>query len=40
VERYQKLSNVFARLKEKEQDAFFDAHAEAVERWLAKRSAS
>ncbi len=40
VERYQKLSNVFARLKEKEQDAFFDAHAEAIERWLAKRSAS
>lgn len=38
IERWQKLSNVFSALKDKEQHAFFDLHAEAIERWLKERS--
>jgi len=38
VERWQKLSNAFSALKDREQDAFFDLHAEAIERWLAAKA--
>ena len=38
LERYQKLSNAFSALKEREQAAFFDLHAEAIEKWLAAKA--
>lgn len=38
VERWQKLSNAFSALKERDQAAFFDLHAEAIERWLAAKA--
>lgn len=37
---WQKLSTHFSRLKEAEQDRFFNLHEAAVRRWLARRSAS
>lgn len=39
LERYQKLSNAFSALSVKQQDAFFELHADAIERWLKARSA-
>ncbi|MFH1796308.1 MAG: ParB N-terminal domain-containing protein [Pseudomonadota bacterium] len=37
---WQKLSTHFSRLKEAEQDRFFNLHEAAVQRWLANRRAS
>jgi ParB family chromosome partitioning protein len=34
---WEKLSSRFARLKESQQHAFFEAHHDAIELWLAKR---
>lgn len=34
---WQKVSDTFSRLKEPEQDAFFAAHADAIDRWLMTR---
>lgn len=36
---WQKLSDGFSRLKAAEQAAFFDAHADAIDEWLARRRA-
>ncbi|MDC7787328.1 hypothetical protein PQJ75_13725 [Rhodoplanes sp. TEM] len=36
---WEKLSNRFARLKEAQQHAFFEAHHDAITLWLSKRSA-
>lgn len=36
---WEKVSERFSRLKEAEQNRFFDLHREAIERWLAKRGA-
>jgi ParB family chromosome partitioning protein len=35
--RWEKFSDAFSRMKEKEQDAFFDLQEGAIRRWLAKR---
>lgn len=34
---WQKVSDTFSRLKEAEQDAFFLAHSDAIDRWLIAR---
>ena len=38
VERWQKLSNAFAALKDREQYAFFDLHEDAIRAWLDART--
>lgn len=37
---WQKIASGFSRLKEAEQDRFFDLHEASIQRWLATRSAS
>ena len=37
---WQKAAAIFSRLKESEQDRFFDLHEGAIQRWLANRRAS
>lgn len=37
AQRWEKLSDAFSRLKEREQDRFFDLHEGAIRRWLAAR---
>ena len=36
---WEKLSNTFSKLKEAQQHAFFDAHADAIRAWLKSKKA-
>lgn len=38
IERWQKLSNAFSALKDREQYAFFDLHEDAIRAWLDART--
>lgn len=37
AQAWEKLSDTFSRLKQKDQDRFFELHASAIRRWLANR---
>ncbi|RLQ88883.1 ParB/RepB/Spo0J family partition protein [Notoacmeibacter ruber] len=40
VPAYERISERFSRLKPKEQEKFFELHAERIEAWMAERTAS